>query len=180
MNNKKTTLETLIDELFNSLSTYETSDTCSCHCDDCYCKDDDDDEVKEDDDDDTTLYSPDYEVLGYTDEDFKDDAKYYKYLDEVEKLIDAYNNMSSGMQKLLEAVLKCDDLTGMMKDKMNHAIAVHNASKPKSTTTTELADRYVDEVFVPSFTELGGEITSKQIVAMKRQFGAFADWILAQ
>lgn len=165
---KNTTLyESMVNELFKMLDEVDSNDTkqsqdkCheACHhgvCDCEHCHDENEDDTEDE-------YTPNLEVLKYTDEDFKDYEKLENYVDELERLITEFENMSEIQQSIVNALFGNTDITTYIEKLIDHAYEV-----------------YVDEVFVPVYTKAGGDITDKQVVAMKNQFKAFADWILKQ
>ena len=190
---KNTTLyESMVNELFKMLDEVDSNDTkqsqdkCHevCHhgvCDCEHCHDENEDDTEDE-------YTPNLEVLKYTDEDFKDYEKLENYVDELERLITEFENMSEIQQSIVNALFGNTDITTYIEKLIDHAYEVYDESVKEnkknvddySSQTEELASHYVDEVFVPVYTKAGGDITDKQVVAMKNQFKAFADWILKQ
>lgn len=190
---KNTTLyESMVNELFKMLDEFDSNDTKqsqdkyheACHhgvCDCEHCHDENEDDTEDE-------YTPNLEVLKYTDEDFKDYEKLENYVDELERLITEFENMSEIQQSIVNALFGNTDITTYIEKLIDHAYEVYDESVKEnkknvddySSQTEELASHYVDEVFVPVYTKAGGDITDKQVVAMKNQFKAFADWILKQ
>ena len=190
---KNTTLyESMVNELFKMLDEVDSNDIkqskdkCheACHhgvCDCEHCHDENEDDTEDE-------YTPNLEVLKYTDEDFKDYEKLENYVDELERLITEFENMSEIQQSIVNALFGNTDITTYIEKLIDHAYEVYDESVKEnkknvddySSQTEELASHYVDEVFVPVYTKAGGDITDKQVVAMKNQFKAFADWILKQ
>lgn len=188
---KNTTLyESMVNELFKMLDevysndTKQSNDKCheDCHHGVCeHCHDENEDDTEDE-------YTPNLEVLKYTDEDFKDKEKLEDYVDELERLITEFESMSETQQDIVKILFNNTDIVEYIDDLIDHAYEVYDESvkeseddeKDFSSQTEKLASRYVDEVFVPVYTKAGGDITDKQVIAMKNQFNEFANWILKQ
>lgn len=179
---KNTTLyESIVNELFKMLDEVDSKDTKQnhdkCDCEHCHDENDTEDE-----------YTPNLEVLKYTDEDFKDKEKLEDYVDELERLITEFNSMPETQQTIVKILFNNTDVVAYIDDLIDHAYEVYDESvkeseddeKDFSSQTEELASRYVDEVFVPVYKKTGGYVTDKQVIAMKNQFKKFANWILKQ
>lgn len=181
---KNTTLyESIVNELFKMLDEVYSNDTKQsndkCDCKHCHDENEDDTEDK---------YTPNFEVLEYTDEDFKDKEKLEDYVDELERLITEFKSMSETQQDIVKILFNNTDIVEYIDDLIDHAYEVYDESVKEnkknvddfSSQTEKLASRYVDEIFVPVYTKAGGDITDKQVIAMKNQFKEFANWILKQ
>lgn len=212
MKKNTTIFDSLIDELFNMLNEVESNkqdkeldderldcEHCKCHChNEAEDEEDTDDNklldklfdgVGNEEDREEETYTPNFDVLSYTDEDFKDKEKLEEYVDELENLLLSLENMDEDEAAIMNYVAKCADIdvVSHIEGCIDHAYKVYNDSvkakqKAQSTRlkTSELASRYVDEVFAKNFHKMGGKLTSAQISAMKNQFTAFADWVLVQ
>lgn len=196
---KNTTLyESMVNELFkmldevNSNDTKQSKDKCheACHHGVCDCE-----HYHDENEDD---YEPNFEVLAYTDEDFKDTKKVEDYVDELSKLVVAFESMPETQQAIVKIIFNNIDVVYYINDLIEHAYYVHDVSimereeqKRKeesekkqnasfSSQTKELAARYVDEVFVKTFNKNGITVPKSQISALKTSFTDFANWILKQ
>lgn len=192
-------LNKVLDELLANESNKSSNES---ECEQTYCCDDDDEYYKcecctgcdDNDDDDNcceeseslNVYNPDFSILSYTDEDFKDNDKLNHYIDEMNELRKQYINCSDSSKEVIKWLLGDVDIKKFINDKVQHAIECHNKSTKqckniKSENTTEsLATKYVEEVFKPKYETYIEKMSDKQLKSLKKSFKEFADWILEQ
>lgn len=144
----------------------------------------------------------------YTDEDFEDTEKLNDFLNEIDKCLDEYDQLSPIAKSLVDMMTP-----GGWREKLiemqDHAIDVNiaanrakkvkeksdtqncgnactkctcdNSSNKKNYKVTELAKKYVDTEIVPLFDkEESGNLSKRQYDHLVASYTAFGDWILAQ
>lgn len=203
-NNTTTLFDNLLENFFDMFNefnetyfkeTKQSKDKCHevCHhgvCDCEHCNDENKDDIVD-------KYKPNFKVLRYTDEDFKDKKKLEDYIDELSNLAVVFESMPEVQQAIIKALFNNTDIVEYIDNLIDHAGYVYNASiiernKQKcneeaeknqdtfSSQTKELASRYVDEVFIPIINKSGSKMSKSQISSLKTSFTNFANWILKQ
>lgn len=195
---KNTTLyESMVNELFkmldevNSNDTKQSKDKCheACHhgvCDCEHCHDENEDN-----------YEPNFEVLEYTDEDFKDTKKVEDYVNELSKLAVAFESMPETQQAIVKILFNNTDVVDYINDLIEHAYYVHDVSimeraeqkrkeeaekkqNASSSQIKELVRRYIDEEVVKTLSIGGITLPKSKRTALETSYTDFANWILKQ
>ena len=199
---KNTTLyESMVNELVKMLHNYEfdlnktkqSKDKCHeiCDCEHCHCHNDEKDEEDNE-------FTPNFEVLSYTDEDFKDKEKLEDYVDELENLLETYENLSETEETILSFLCQNHNISEHIENLIDHAYDIYNASvkekeeqkrkdeeaKKKqdvsSSQIKELVRRYIDDVVAKTLNIGGITLSKSKRTALETSYTDFANWILKQ